>query len=384
MFAMKLASTPSVSGALRLALILGLLSTSKQAQAQTTTSWNSASSATWSTAGNWTGGAPATGPQVADYPGTSTLVHTLDLAGATGRVSYGALFDFTSGGVGYTFNGTAGAVSGFFFRAGGPNNGVVNNDDNTQTFNVPIKLTSATGVQGAAAAMVFNAALGDMVFNGNNNAPATPWTINLNGASNLVFTGSGNISVGTTGPGQIVNTNVGTFSGLVKNGTGTLFLGGTAANTFVGTNVLNLGTIQAGKLNALGANNSLILGGGTFAASGFSQTWGSLELRGNAMIDFGSGTVDIAVGGANATPWTGSLVLENWTAGSDTFRIGATGSELSADQLSRISWLDLPGYFAQQDAGGFIIPVAAPEPSIVALGGIVGLCALIRTRRSIG
>jgi len=41
-----------------------------------------------------------------------------------------------------TFNGTAGTVSGFFLRAGGPVNGIINNDDNAQTFNVPIKLTA--------------------------------------------------------------------------------------------------------------------------------------------------------------------------------------------------------------------------------------------------
>src|SRR5213594_5056883 len=76
---------------------------------QTTTSWISTSSGTWSTAANWSGGSPATGPQVADYPGTATLQRAIDLAGATGRVSYGHQFDFVAGGIGYTFSGTAGS-----------------------------------------------------------------------------------------------------------------------------------------------------------------------------------------------------------------------------------------------------------------------------------
>ena len=181
------------------------------------TSWQGAN-ATWSTAGNWSAGSPATGPQLAIYPGNATI-QTLDLAGGTGRVSIGARFDLFTGGSGFTFNGTAGAVAGFFLRAGGSVNGIVNNDDNTQTFNVPIKLTSNTGVAGPGAAMTFNAAAGHMVFNGNTSSPFAPWTINLNGASALTFDGSYNITVGSSGPGAIVNTNspANPNTGLIKN-----------------------------------------------------------------------------------------------------------------------------------------------------------------------
>src|SRR5688572_26035060 len=151
------------------------------------TTWQG-TTATWSTAANWSAGSPATGPQLAIYPGNATI-QTLDLAGATGRVSLGQQFDFFAGGIGYTFNGTAGSVVGFFPRAGGAVNGIINNDDSTQTYNVPIKLTSNSGIAGAGAAMIWNAAAGNMVFNGNNNAPAAPWTINLNGASALTIDG---------------------------------------------------------------------------------------------------------------------------------------------------------------------------------------------------
>src|SRR5580765_6057233 len=125
------------------ALMLAALGIATQANAQT--SWNSTSDAPWSTAANWTAGLPSTGPQLAIYPGTATLQKTLNVA-ATGRVSIGMQFDFTAGGSGYVFNGTAGSAPGFFPRAGGVVNGIVNNDDNAQTFNVPIKLTSNTGV----------------------------------------------------------------------------------------------------------------------------------------------------------------------------------------------------------------------------------------------
>src|SRR5258708_19052779 len=178
-------SAPGSASRLNALLIAGLISSAAvTANSQTTTSWLSHSSGTWSTAANWSGGSPATGPQVADYPGTATLQHTLDLAGATGRTSYGQQFDLVVGGVGYTFGGTAGTVSGFFTRAGGPINGgaggIVNNDDNTQTFNVPKKLTSNSGIAGAGAAQTWNAAAGNLVFTRNNNAPPTPSPVNLN------------------------------------------------------------------------------------------------------------------------------------------------------------------------------------------------------------
>jgi len=121
--------------------------------------------------------------------------------------------------------------------------------------------------------MTWNAAAGNLVFNGNNAAPATPWTINLNGASALTIDGAYNISVGTSGPGQIVNTE-GTTTGIIKNGTGTLFLGGTAANTFTGANALNDGTITAGKADALGAGNALIMTGGLLKRAALARPWG--------------------------------------------------------------------------------------------------------------
>ena len=355
---------------------------------QTTTSWNSTSSGTWSTAANWTANAPSTGPQIADYPGTATLQHTLDLAGATGRTSFGQQFDFVAGGIGYTFGGTAGAVSGFFTRAGGPINGgaggIVNNDDNTQTFNVPMKLTSNSGVAGAGAAQTWNAAAGNLVFNGNNNAPATPWTVNLNGASALTIDGSFNTTIGSSGPGQIVNTN-GAPTGIIKNGTGTLTLAGTAANTFTGVNRINNGKILAGKVNALGSGNNLILGGGTFDTGGLNEALGTLDLQGSATIDFNTGASAVNFANSSGVAWGSfTLSLLNWTSGSDTLQVGADATGLTAAQLSEIVFSDLPGApGAQIDANGFITPALVPEPSALAvcLVGGFGLAARLIVRR---
>ena len=350
-------------------------------RAQTT--WQGAN-ATWSTAGNWSSGSPATGPQLAIYPGNATI-QTLDLAGGTGRVSIGARFDLFAGGSGYLFTGTAGAVAGLFLRAGGAANGILNNDDNTQTFNVPVKLTANTGAAGPGAAMTFNAAAGNLIFNGNNNAPAANWTLNLNGATALTFDGSFNTTIGASGPGQIVNTNspANPNTGLIKNGSGTLTLGGTVANTFTGVNRINAGSLVAAKVNALGAGNSLVMSGGTLDTGGLNQSLGTLDLDGTAAIDFGGGASGVSFASSSGIDWaTFALNLSNWTVGVDSLRFGSDSSGLTAGQLNQVVFTDLGNVTAQIDSLGFITP--APEPSTLAFGllGTLGVWWRLRSRQA--
>ncbi len=344
------------------------------------TSWQG-TTATWSTAANWSAGSPATGPQLAIYPGNAAI-KTLDLAGGTGRVSIGARFDLFAGGSGYIFNGTAGAVAGFFPRSGGSVNGIVNNDDNTQTFNVPVKLTSGTGNAGPGAAMTFNAAAGNMVFNGNTSSPYAPWTINLNGASALTFDGSFNITVGSSGPGAIINTNspANPNTGLIKNGAGTLTLGGTAPNTFTGVNKINAGKIVAGKANALGAGNALVATGGTFDTGGLNQTLGTLDLDGTLTLDLGAGASAVSFANSSAIDWgTFNLNVLNWTDGTDTLRFGTDNTGLTAGQLALINFADIAGSHAEINTSGFVFAVV-PEPGTATLL-VLGFAGLFMRRR---
>ena len=342
------------------------------------TAWRSTSSGDWTLVANWTNNPPSVGPQLAIYPGTATLQRSIALGGSIGRETLGMRFALTAGGAGYTFVGLP-SVSGFFVRAGGAVNGIVNNDDSTQLFNVPIKLLDNSGLAGSGAAMTWNAAAGSMVFNGNNTAPATPWTINLNGASALTIDGAFNVSVGTSGPGQIVNTAGGT-TGIIKNGAGTLFLGGTAANTFSGVNTLNAGKITAGKANALGAGNALVMAGGTFEPGGFSQGLGTLDLDGAATLDFGSGTAAVSFDNSSSLDWgSAPLIIENFELGVDTLRFGTDGTGLTEWQLHHTLFPDWgPDFYAGIDANGYLLPI--PEPSTTGMV-VFGLCLLLFGKR---
>lgn len=342
------------------------------------TAWSSTSSSDWGTIGNWTNGLPSTGPQLAIYRGTATLQKSVNLGGTTARETLGMQFTLTAAGTGYTFTGLP-SVAGFFVRAGGTANGIINNDDSAATFNVPIKLLNNGGNAGSGAAMTWNAAGGNMVFNGSPNA-SSPWTINLNGASALTINGSFNVSIGTSGSGQIVNTNAGTTSGFIKNGSGSLFLGGSVANTFIGANLLNAGKIIAGKADALGSGNALIMAGGTLETGGFSQALGTLDLDGGvSTIDFGAGTVGVTFAKSSALDWGGfSLNITNWTSGPDTLRFGTDSTGLTFVQLQQIHFIDSGLPFAQIDGNGFVTPI--PEPN--AAGMIVaGLFVLLVGRR---
>ncbi|MDB6124099.1 MAG: hypothetical protein JWQ71_3092 [Pedosphaera sp.] len=348
------------------------------------TTWISTSSTTFSTAGNWNNGLPSTGPQLGIFADSATIQHTLDVAG-TARVAIGFRFDAFAGGGGFIFNSSSSPGPGIILRAGGTANGIINNDDNTQTFNVPIKLTSNLGSQGAGAAMVFNAVTANshMIFNGVNQSSA-PWTINLNGATNLTFTGSGNITVGSSGGGAIVNTNTGANGGLIKSGSGRLTLGGTLANTFIGGNVINQGTVTAAKVNALGSGNALKMTGGTFETGGLDQTLGTLDLAGNATIDLGNGVSNLKFSNSSLFDWTTfTLTFLNYTAGSDTIQFGTDNTGLTQDQLNQIIFGDLGNATAQIDANGFLTPSAVPEPSTIALGVLGGLGVLVGARRKL-
>ena len=343
------------------------------------TTWISTSSTTFTTVGNWNNGLPSTGPQMAIFADSATIQHTIDITGTTARNTIGIYFNpLFSGGAGFTFGSSANNSPGFQSRAGGTANGILNNDNDTQTFNVSLTLFTSTGIAGAGAAQTLNAAAGNLVFSGNH--PAGRSTINNNGGT-VTVDGAHNVTIGISGAtyGDLIGTG-----GLIKNGAGTLTLGGTAANTFSGGTTLNAGTILAAKANALTSGGALVASGGTFATGGLNQSLGTLDLNGSLALDLGSGASAVSFNNSSALDWgTFNLNISNWTLGSDTLRFGTGATGLTAGQLALINFVDLGGAHGQIDANGYVTPAPVPAPSTLALSllGGLGMATWIRRRR---
>ncbi|MDQ6632890.1 MAG: autotransporter-associated beta strand repeat-containing protein, partial [Verrucomicrobiota bacterium] len=341
----------------------------------------STSSSTWTTLANWNNGLPSTGPQLEIFADSATIQHTIDIVGTTARNTVGIQFDSFPGGSGFTLGSSANNSPGFQSRAGGPANGVLNNDDSTQTFNVAFKMFSSSGIAGAGAGQVFNAAAGDIVFTGNNvtNVAGSSYTIDNNGGT-LTNTGPFNITIGIPGApkGNIVGTG-----GLNKSGTGTLTLGGNAPNTYSGGTTLEAGTIVAAKAGAFGSG-PMTAGGGTIQLGSFAQSLGTLSLTNNpTALDFGTGSASISFANSSALPWGSNLNVTNWTAGVDALRFGTDATGLTPAQLGQIIFVDYANAPGQIDSAGFVSPV--PEPSTIALGLLGGagmLVSFMRRRRS--
>jgi hypothetical protein len=132
----------------------------------------------------------------------------------------------------------------------------------------------------------------------------------------------------------------------------------------------------------LGSGNALVLGGGTLNTTGLNQAMGTLTLSNSSTIDFGAGATALTFNNSSSIDWGGStLTILDWTLGSDTLRFGTDASGLTAAELGDIVFADLGNAAAQIDANGFVTPVAAPEPSVAALGLLGGLTLTIGLAR---
>ena len=123
---------------------------------------------------------------------------------------------------------------------------------------------------------------------------------------------------------------------------------------------------------------SLTLNGGTLRTAGFNQTAGIIDLDAPSTIDFGASSSNLVFSDSDAQNWGGfQLDITNWTAGSDTLRIGTEGTGFDT-QLASIRFVDQGNIGAQVDSNGFITPI--PEPGSIATLGLLVLAA--RRRRN--
>jgi autotransporter-associated beta strand protein len=274
---------------------------------------------------------------------------------------------------------------------------------------------------GAGLTASFNGTAGTVTVNGTVtthaglrfDSPAyrlTSGTIALSGANataNTIHAFTGNTTIDSVLTGN---------AGLVKSGSGNLTLGG--INTLAGTVTIAEGRLTANATGALGAaagvvvetggslmiaadnsvSGNLTLDGGRLEieGNGTSNTFGTLTLSSNSVIDLGHHTGERALifAASEWITWIGTLSIWNWNgtnlygtsygAGDRQIFFGSNSTSLTSSQLSQISFYSDSGSsfignaFIKSD--GEISVVPEPEAFVTLLLILAGL-AVSRLRR---
>jgi autotransporter-associated beta strand protein len=138
--------------------------------------------------------------------------------------------------------------------------------------------------------------------------------------------------------------------GATLAGTGTVWF--VAANSYTGATTLAAGTLRLSASERVADASPLRLVDGTLLLNGLSETAGSLDVDGAAVIDFGGGASTLRLADSAAETWAGTVLLRNWTSGADHLYVG-TSATLSEAQLAKI--LSPSGQKAAQRADGEVV-----------------------------
>jgi autotransporter-associated beta strand protein len=261
-----------------LALLAAPVLLINQASAVTYT-WTGATSSSWATATNWSGGVAPTQSNTTDVIFAGTVNVTSMTAG------HGS-FNFM--------------VRSMTFSATNDANTTLNLQNGASSHTTSKYLTFSSD-SGNATLTVAAGSTGNKLFNRTtDNAPTLFSDVNLTSSLDIVHNGDGTLTFGSL-------TIIKGAGGINKSGTGTLILNG--ANTYNGTTTISAGTLQIGNVNAL-QNTTLDTGTSgaqavTFSVAG-ANTYNIAAIQGGDELAFGNNT--ISVGSNNATTsFTGTL-----------------------------------------------------------------------------
>ncbi len=198
-----------------------------------------------------------------------------------------------------------------------------------------------------------------------NGTPASGYAIVSGGSlTGIVITSPGTYTVAPTvtltgGGGTGASVTLGALtgnasdSGLTKIGNGTLTLSG--ANSYLGPTMINAGTLALGANNVLPAS-PLTIRNGTLNAATFSDTTGTLDVAGNAVINLDADAA-LEFSNTSAIDWSGgTLTITGTFVSGNSLRFGTTSSGLTPAQLALIS---IPGGSpVALDSNGFLVDTA--------------------------
>ena len=131
-----------------------------------------------------------------------------------------------------------------------------------------------------------------------------------------------------------------------------------ASNTYTGTTTVASGTLRLAASDRIADASALRLLSGTFATAGFSETLGTLDVDGAAVIDFGSGSSVVRFAASAGQTWDGTVAIRNWSGsksggGTDQLFVGTSAAGLTATQLGKI--IPPSGYTVQQLPTGEVV-----------------------------
>jgi fibronectin-binding autotransporter adhesin len=201
-------------------------------------------------------------------------------------------------------------------------------------------------------------------------------------ASARTLTLGGNYTGGVNSFGSIIGDS-GTspnITSLVKNGSSTWKFSG--ANTYTGTTTVSAGTLELGASNVLPNASAVSIGAATLNASNFTDTAGTLDTTGAAVINLDTGGA-LAFANSSAVDWTGGTLNITGTYTPTSIRFGTTSGGLTSGQLASISVngsgagtysLDADGYLV---TGGDAVPPTLTSITDNVTGGPVNISATV-------
>ncbi|HZZ28112.1 MAG TPA: family 16 glycosylhydrolase [Pirellulales bacterium] len=140
--------------------------------------------------------------------------------------------------------------------------------------------------------------------------------------------------------GAIANGNATVTVAIAKSDAGTWILN--HSNSYTGPTTVNLGTLSLGVANAISSSSQIVLNGGILATGSRNQSFTTLVLGGNSILDLGNTLQanNVTFADSHTTAWSGALTVRNWNFGADHLSFGAGG--LSSTQLGDIQFSDFP------------------------------------------